>query len=72
MKKQVKSFLGLASLYRNFIPEFAEIATPLISLTSPKIKFKWAAEHDKSFSKLQRILFNLPFLYLPDWNKNFT
>ena len=31
--KDVRSFLGLASLYRKFIHRFSEIATPLTNLT---------------------------------------
>ena len=32
-KKEVKSFLGLASYYRNIIPSFVEIAVPLTDAT---------------------------------------
>lgn len=35
-KKQVKSFLGLPSFYRNLIPSFAEIAALLVHFTSKK------------------------------------
>ena len=32
-KKQIKSFMGLAGYYRNFIPNFAALAAPLSDLT---------------------------------------
>ena len=32
-KKEVKSFLGLTGYYRNFIPDYAALASPLSDLT---------------------------------------
>ena len=34
-KKEIRSFLGLARYYQNFIPNFAAIAAPLSDLTLP-------------------------------------
>ncbi|CAM4600550.1 unnamed protein product [Caretta caretta] len=35
-KKQVQSFLGLAGYYRQFVPHYSQIATPLTDLTRKK------------------------------------
>ena len=37
--KEVRSFLGLANFYRRFVPHFANIAGPLIALTSKATPF---------------------------------
>ncbi len=43
-RKELRSFLGLASYYRIFIPCFAKIAKPLNEKTSDKIEFVWSEE----------------------------
>ncbi len=39
---KVRQFLGLASYYRRFIPEFARVAHPLHQLTKKNAVFEWA------------------------------
>ena len=41
---EIRSFLGFASYYRRFIPDFATIAEPLTNLTRKSNKFVWS-EH---------------------------
>ncbi|KAL9970103.1 hypothetical protein ACROYT_G022426 [Oculina patagonica] len=41
---EVKSFLGLASYYRRFIPNFAAVAQPLHKLTEAKTEFVWTGQ----------------------------
>ncbi len=54
--RHVRSFLGLASYYRKFIPHFAAIASPMVELTKAKVPFIWGLEQKKSFEKLKDAL----------------
>ena len=40
----VRQFLGLASYYRRFLPNFASVASPLRTLLKRNVKFDWTAE----------------------------
>ncbi|BHF83014.1 hypothetical protein SprV_0802615500 [Sparganum proliferum] len=63
---EVRRFLGLASYYRRFIKDYANIAAPLHRLTQKKKKFKWTAECDGSFHLLKDSLCTSPVLVFPD------
>ena len=41
---KVRSFLGLAGYYRQFMEGFSKIALPLTSLTKKNTKFEWTDE----------------------------
>ena len=62
---QVKSFIGLASYYRRFIHNFADIATPLHRLSSKNTKFDWSSECQAAFEELKRRLTSAPILAYP-------
>ena len=64
--KQLRSFLGLAGFYRNFIRMFSDIAAPLSSLLKKNlVRFTWTVEHDKSFETLKQRISEQPTLILP-------
>lgn len=52
-REELRSFLGLASYLRRFVPNFAEMAGPLNALTSPKVPYRWGAEEQQSFDALR-------------------
>ena len=53
---EVKSFLGLASYYRRFIPDFSTIAQPLHKLTEAKTEFVWTEQCQLAFNSLKGLL----------------
>ncbi|XP_062599512.1 uncharacterized protein LOC134261046 [Saccostrea cucullata] len=72
-KRQLRSFLGLLSFYRKFIPNFSSVALPLTDLTkkgSPN-KIIWNQPQEKSFQTLKAMLLKSPILKLPDLSKQF-
>lgn len=73
-QKDLKRFLGTATWYRRFVPNFSTIAGPLNKLTSNKKgapPFKWTPEADASFQKLKECLVSAPVLTCPDYNQPF-
>ena len=67
-KKQVRSFVGLAGYYRDFIPNFAAIAAPLSDLTrkGQPTRVEWGQAQEKAYQTIKFHLTNEPILRLPD------
>jgi len=63
---EVRSFLGLASYYRRFVPTFASIAAPLHALSAINQKFIWSSECEESFRRLKTALIWSPVLAMPN------
>jgi hypothetical protein len=69
--RQIQSFLGLASYYRRFIPDFSRIAKPLTELLKKGAKFEWGQKCEDAFHTLRQHLTTTPVLAQPDNNKPF-
>ena len=67
----VRSFIGMCSYYRRFIPNFSKIAEPLVSLTKKYARFKWSDECQKAFDCLKESLTIVPLLTIPDPTKEY-
>ena len=70
--RDVRSFIGMCSYYRRFIPKFSQIAEPIIVLTGKYAKFKWGPECQIAFDKLKDALVQLPLLSFPDQRLPYT
>jgi hypothetical protein len=68
---QICSFLGLASYYRRFIPDFSRIAIPMTELLKKGVKFVWIEDCEKAFHTLREHLTSSPVLTQPNMSKPF-
>ena len=67
----LRSFHGLASFYKRFMPNFSNIAAPLNELVKKGVNFKWRFDQTKAFETLKEKLINAPLLVLPNFSKTF-
>ena len=58
----IRGFLGFANYYREFIPQFSDIARPLTDLTKKDVAFHWNDAEEAAFEHLKELLINAPIL----------
>jgi hypothetical protein len=68
---KIRSFLGLAGYYHQFIPNFSKIAKPMTKLLKKEAKFKWSLQCEEIFLTLKKLLTIAPVLAQPDIEKPF-
>ena len=73
-KKQLRSFLGLASFYRKFVPNLASHTASLTELLKKDVKqpIKFSKEELTDFENIKVMLTSHPILRLPDCSKPFV
>ena len=65
-----RSFHGLASFFRRFIPGFAGLCAPIIELFKKDTKFVWQEKQNKAFQKITSLIGASPIL--PYYNPKAT
>ncbi|GFW19522.1 retrovirus-related Pol polyprotein from transposon 17.6 [Trichonephila clavipes] len=70
--KEVQSLLQACSWFRRYVPNFADIARPLSSLTKKKALWHWGPEQQESFKTLKMRLMTSPIMKQADGSKPFT
>lgn len=60
--KSLRGFLGLASFYRRFVPEFAALAHPLHSLLKKNATWSWTPEKESAKNEIIKVLVSSPVL----------
>ena len=63
--KQIRSFLGTASFYRQFVKNFSAVAEPLSKLTRKNVKFQWGPEQEAAFLELKELLVSSKVMAAP-------
>lgn len=69
--RQVRSFLGLASWYRRFVPRFAVMSAPLTQLLRKNQRWNWTEKQEHAFQSLKDVLTSSPVLSCPDFAQPF-
>lgn len=68
---KIRSFVGLAGFYRQFIQNFSLIAQPLTHLLKKDVPFVWSTEQQSAFDTLKSALTSSPVLAFPNFEKEF-
>ena len=73
-KKALRSFIGLVSFYRKFIPNVAAITSPISDMLKKGCKepLVWSNDAAKCFQTLKTAISDKPVLKLPDLSKPFV
>ena len=69
--KSLRSFLGLASYYRRYVPNFSKVAGPLHILTRKETPFDWSPSCQEAFDQLKQLLTKALVLAFPNFAKDF-
>ncbi|KAA3463936.1 DNA/RNA polymerases superfamily protein [Gossypium australe] len=69
---EVRSFLGLAGDYRQFMKGFSMIATSMTKLLHKDVNFEWIEKCQQSFERLKTLLTEAPILVQPESGKEFV
>lgn len=67
----IRSFLGLTSYFRRYIPGYATISAPLERLKVKDASFSWKDNCEAAFRQLKRALMKPPILGYPDVKRRF-
>ena len=65
------AFLGFTGFYCYFMPNYSNIAWPLIQLTKKNTIFQWTEECKVAFKWLKTLMCSHPILQQPDYTKAF-
>ncbi|QRW15700.1 Retrotransposable element Tf2 protein [Rhizoctonia solani] len=69
--KNIQEFLGFVNFYRQFIPNFGNMAQPLYNLLKKDSLWEWESAEQQSFDGLKKCLTSAPLLLQPDTTKQF-
>ncbi|MBW0539792.1 hypothetical protein O181_079507 [Austropuccinia psidii MF-1] len=70
-KKEMMSFLGFASYYRQQLKDFAILSKSLYRICDQKTVSQMTQERIKAYEKIRKYITEAPLLLMPDWNTPF-
>ncbi len=68
----IRSFVGLATYFKEFIEDFSQMVAPLTRLTGKDVPFNWDAKCQCAFDQVKHALMHAPTLTLPNFQLPFT
>lgn len=68
---ETRSFHGLASFYRRFVPQFSTLMAPITDCIRRESTFSWTPEASQALSIIKQKLSTAPILALPDFSQVF-
>lgn len=68
---ELRRFVGMASWYRRFVPDFSSVIAPLTNLTKKNVSFIWSQGCDTAFRRIKELLVTAPILNCPDFSREF-
>ena len=71
-KKGLQSFIGRINFVRRFIPDIADLLSPLTAMLRKNIPFSWTKEGKRSFELIKEALAAAPTLVNPNFSKDFV
>jgi len=69
--KEVRAFLGFMGFYHYFVPNYSNIACPLIDLTKKATPFHWDPPQFKAFETMKTLMCQKPILQQLHYNAPF-
>ena len=66
--KELRTWLGMVSYYRSFIPQFSKLCAPLYALTHHNVPFKWTEKEEAILQQLIKYLVTEPILMHPNFD----
>jgi transposase InsO family protein len=70
--KQIRTFLGLTSYFRNYVKNYSSIVEPLTQLTKKGHSLRgWGQKQIEAVKAIKQILSSPPILAFPDFNSQF-
>ena len=70
--KEVQSVLGFLNYFRDFVPEFARLGSPLYELAKKGVIFEWTPLCEHNFRQMIHLVCSEPVLRFPDYTKPFV
>jgi hypothetical protein len=68
---EIRKFLGFTGYYRYFVPNYSQIARPLLHLTKKTTPWEWTKTQQLAFDLLKTLMCEAPVPIQPNFEKKF-